>query len=128
MPGNTASVGVELAVVIEIREQYLKPDGVNKTPSAFGTKMVGSPRALWNRSPETSRYTNPKMLRERQDSLSVTKTPGGWIALKKNLLTEVLGKGRDARIVGVPLGAAQVLRLMCADLLIPVVRNNLRRV
>jgi len=41
------------------------------------------------------------------------------IALKKNLLTEVLGAGRDARIVGLPLDAAQVLRLMCPDLMIP---------
>jgi hypothetical protein len=47
------------------------------------------------------------------------ETPGGWIALKKDLLTEVLGAGRDARIVGLPLDAAQVLRLMCADLVIP---------
>jgi hypothetical protein len=47
------------------------------------------------------------------------ETPGGWIALKKELLTEVLGAGRDARIVGLPLGAAQVLRLMCTDLVIP---------
>jgi hypothetical protein len=47
------------------------------------------------------------------------ETPGGWIALKKDLLTEVLGAGRDARIVGLPFDAAQVLRLMCTDLMIP---------
>ena len=41
------------------------------------------------------------------------------MALKKDLLTEVLGAGRDARIAGLPLDAAQVLRLMCADLVIP---------
>jgi hypothetical protein len=46
------------------------------------------------------------------------KTPDGWIAIKKDLLTEVLGAGRDARMVGLPLDAAQVLRLMCADLVI----------
>lgn len=47
------------------------------------------------------------------------ETPGGWIALKKDLLTEVLGAGRDARIIGLPPDAAQVLRLMCAVLAIP---------
>jgi hypothetical protein len=47
------------------------------------------------------------------------ETPGGWIALKKDLLTEVLGAGLDARIVGLPFGAAQVLRLMCTDLILP---------
>ena len=47
------------------------------------------------------------------------ETPDGWIALKKDLLTEVLGAGRDARLVGLPLDAAQVLRFMCTDLVIP---------
>jgi len=47
------------------------------------------------------------------------ETPGGWIALKKDVLTEVLSAGRDARIVGLPLDAAQVLRLMCTDLVMP---------
>ena len=45
------------------------------------------------------------------------ETPGGWMALKKDLLTEVLGAGRDARIAGLPPDAAQVLRLMCTDLM-----------
>jgi len=44
------------------------------------------------------------------------ETPGGWIALRKDLLTEVLAAGRDARIVGLPLDAGQVLRLMSTDL------------
>jgi hypothetical protein len=52
------------------------------------------------------------------------ETPGGWIALKKDLLTEVLGAGRDARIVGLPRDAAQVLRLMCSDLVIPAANNQ----
>ena len=47
------------------------------------------------------------------------ETLGGWIALKKDLLTEVLGAGRDARIIGLPLDAAQVFRLTCTDLMIP---------
>jgi len=59
-----------------------------------------------------------QLLRDRQEGhfLVSYETPGGWMALKKNLLAEVLGAGRDARIVGLPLDAAQVLRLMCTDL------------
>jgi hypothetical protein len=72
-------------------------------------------------------YDRAQLLRGRQEGhfLVSYETPGGWIALKKNLLAEVLGAGRDARIVGLPLHAAQVLRLMCADLVIPenVARN-----
>jgi hypothetical protein len=62
-----------------------------------------------------------QLLRERQEGhfLVSYETPGGWIALKKSLLAEVLGAGRDARIAGLPLDAGQVLRFMCTDLVIP---------
>src|SRR5690606_15488198 len=43
------------------------------------------------------------------------ETSGGWIAVTKDVLTEVLGAGRDARIVGLPPAAASVLQLMCLD-------------
>jgi hypothetical protein len=66
-------------------------------------------------------YDQAQLLRDRQEAhfLVSYETPGGWMALKKDLLAEVLGAGHDARIVGLPLEAAQVLRLMCTDLVIP---------
>jgi hypothetical protein len=66
-------------------------------------------------------YDRAQLLRERQEGhfLVSYETPGGWIALKKNLLAEVLAAGRDARIVGLPLDAAEVVRFMCTDLVIP---------
>jgi hypothetical protein len=66
-------------------------------------------------------YDRAQLLAGRREGhfLVSYETPGGWIALKKDLLTDVLGAGRDARIVGLPLDAAQVLRLMCTDLAIP---------
>jgi hypothetical protein len=66
-------------------------------------------------------YDQAQLLAGRREGhfLVSYETPGGWIALKKDLLTEVLGAGRNVRIVGLPLDAAQVLRLMCTDLLIP---------
>ena len=65
-------------------------------------------------------YDRAQLLAGRREGhfLVSYETPGGWIALKKDLLTEVLGAGRDARIVGLPLDAVQVLRLMCTDLMI----------
>jgi hypothetical protein len=66
-------------------------------------------------------YDRAQLLAWRQEGhfLVSYQTPDGWIALKKDLLTEVLGVGRDAKIVGLPPDAAQVLRLMCTDLAIP---------
>jgi hypothetical protein len=66
-------------------------------------------------------YVQAQLLAARREAhfLVSYETPGGWIALKKDLLTEVLGAGRDARIAGLPPDAVQVLRLMCGDLAIP---------
>jgi len=66
-------------------------------------------------------YDQAQLLAGRREGhfLVSYETPGGWMALKKDLLTEVLGAGRDARIVGLPRDAAQVLGLMCVGLVIP---------
>ncbi len=66
-------------------------------------------------------YDRPQLLAGRREGhfLVSYETPGGWIAVKKDLLTEVLGAGCDARIAGLPLEASQVLRLMCTDLVVP---------
>jgi hypothetical protein len=44
------------------------------------------------------------------------QTSGGWVAITKDILTEVVGAGRDAMVVGLPREAAGVLRLMCPGL------------
>jgi hypothetical protein len=46
------------------------------------------------------------------------ETPGGWVAITKDVLTEVLGAGRDVKIVGLPGVAAGVLGLMCPNLVV----------
>src|SRR5690606_19576811 len=40
------------------------------------------------------------------------ETQGGMVALSKDVLTEVLGAGRDAKIAGLPDAAAESLRLI----------------
>jgi len=66
-------------------------------------------------------YDQTLLLHHRQEghfALSY-ETPGGWVAIKKDFLTEVLGAGRDANVIGLPPDAAEVLRLMCPDLVVP---------
>jgi hypothetical protein len=62
----------------------------------------------------------PRLLSDRREGKCVLsyKTPGGWVAITKNILTEVLGAGRDVRIVGMPPVAVGVLKLMCPNLVI----------
>jgi hypothetical protein len=46
------------------------------------------------------------------------RTPGGWVGITKSILTEVLGAGHDAKIIGLPPAAVGVLKLMCPNLAI----------
>ena len=60
-----------------------------------------------------------RLLSDRREGkyLLSYKTSGGWIAVTKDILTEVLGAGRDVTIAGLPAAAAGVLKLMCPRLL-----------
>ncbi len=46
------------------------------------------------------------------------KTSGGWVAITKDILTEILGAGHDAKIMRPPGVAAGVLMLMCPNLVV----------
>jgi hypothetical protein len=63
-------------------------------------------------------YDQTELLRGRLEGEFVLsyKTAGGWVAITKDILTEVLGAGHDVKIVGLPPVAAGVLRLMCPNL------------
>lgn len=66
-------------------------------------------------------YDAAQLLRDRQEGHYVVsyETSDGWVAIKKDILTEVLGAGRDAKIAGLPPVAARVLQLMCPGLAAP---------
>jgi hypothetical protein len=63
-------------------------------------------------------HDEPKLLSDRREGrcLLSYKAAGGWVAIDKALLTEVLGAGRDARIVGLPAQSVEALTLICPDL------------
>jgi hypothetical protein len=44
------------------------------------------------------------------------KTPAGWAAISKAVITEILGEGRDAKVAGLPPVAVDALKLMCPSL------------
>jgi hypothetical protein len=65
-------------------------------------------------------YDETHLLSDRREGRCVLsyKTAGGWVAITKAILTEVLGAGRDVKIVGLPPVAAGVLKLMCPNLVV----------
>lgn len=94
-------IGDEPAVIPKLRAQYF----------ASSDKQVIAAN-------QAEPQEQAQLLAGRQEGhfLVSYETPGGWVAVKKDLLTKVLGAGRDARIAGLPPDAVQVLRLMCAGL------------
>lgn len=62
-----------------------------------------------------------QLLRDRAEGYFVVsfRTSGGWLAIRKDMLTEVLGAGRDVNLAGLPVAAADVLLLMCPGLVTP---------
>jgi hypothetical protein len=63
-------------------------------------------------------YEESQLLHSRLEGEFIVsyRAAGGWVAITKDALTEVLGAGRDAHIAGLPRRAAQVAQLMCRDL------------
>jgi len=64
------------------------------------------------------RASDAQLLRDRHEGKFVVsyETPAGWVAITKSVLTEVLGAGTDAKIVGLPPAAVEVMKLMCPRL------------
>jgi hypothetical protein len=60
----------------------------------------------------------PQLVSDRREGRCVVsyRTAGGWVAISKAILTDILGTGRDATITGLPPEAARVLELTCPGL------------
>ena len=74
--------------------------------------MVAAHTAEW--------YDEMQLLSDRREGklLLSYETAGGWVAITKTTLTEVLGSGRDAKLVGLPPGAVSALKLLYPQLVI----------
>lgn len=59
-----------------------------------------------------------RLLRDRREGefLVSWQSPGGWVAISKDVLTAVLGAGQDAGIAGLPPAALAVLETLCGGL------------
>ena len=65
-------------------------------------------------------YDQARLVHDRWEGMFVVsyRTPGGWTAITKDILTEVLGAGREVKILGLPGEALGVLKLMCPNLVV----------
>ena len=73
---------------------------------------TGDAPELPDRYIESSAET--RVLHDRREGMFLVsyQTPAGWVGITKDILTEILARGQDVRIVGLPTVAAEVVRLM----------------
>ena len=92
----------------EIRSGLIIPDTAKEKPQEGEIVAAGKAEAC----------DEAQILKERVEGFFVVsyETAGGWVAITKDLLTEVLSAGRDAKIAGLPSLPIDRLRLMCRDL------------
>jgi hypothetical protein len=98
-------------------------DDVEADPKAslvpdLPVRYIGSSDMQLVAAQKADAHDEPHLLSDRREGRCVLsyKTPGGWVAITKAILTEVLGAGHDVKIAGLPPAAAGVLKLTCPNL------------
>ena len=99
---NDAANGSMTALVAELPVRYIE---------SSDAETVATQRA--------QAREQPRLLHDRQEGMFAVSYPtsSGWTAIAKDFLTEIVGAGRDVKITGLPGAAAEVLKLMCSNLL-----------
>jgi hypothetical protein len=96
------------------------PDAVAKASLIpdLPLKYIGSSDTQIEAANQAHAYDQARLVHDRQEGMFLVsyQTSGGWVAITKDFLTEVLGAGHDVKIVGLPRVAAGVLKLMCPSL------------
>ena len=88
--------------------------------SALPIRYIGSSDRQVVAAHKAEFCDEPHLLSDRREGRCVVsyETPGGWVAITKAILAEVLGTGRDVKIVGLPPVAVGVLKLTCPNLVV----------
>jgi len=99
---------------------HLQPDSKASLIPDLPVRYIRSSDMQIVAAHEAESYAEPRLLSDRREGKCVLsyKTPGGWVAITKAILTEVLGAGRDVKIVGLPPVAVGALKLMCPGLVV----------
>jgi hypothetical protein len=86
--------------------------------AAFPLRFIRSSDAEIVAAHRAQAYDEAQLLSERQEGhfLVSYATANGWMAISKDVLTEVLGAGSDAKIAGLPAAAVERLKLLGRDL------------
>ena len=115
-----ANARVQTGRLFVVPPDHLEPHSQASLIPGLPVRYIRSSDTQVVAAQQAESYDETLLLSDRREGrcLLSYKTPGGWIAITKAVLTEVLGAGHDAKVVGLPSEAAGVLKLMCAGLVV----------
>jgi hypothetical protein len=118
--GGEANAGVQTGRLFILPGDDRQADSKASLIPDLPVRYVGSSDMQIVAAHKADYYDEPQLVSDRREGKFVLsyQTPGGWVAITKAVLTEVLGAGRDVKIVGLPSLAVEVLKLMCPNLVI----------
>ena len=118
--GGEANAGVQTGRLFILPGDHLQADSKASLIPDLPARYIGSSDMQMVAAHKADSLDEPHLLSDRREGKCVLsyKTPGGWVAITKAILTEVLGAGRDVKIVGLPPAAIGVLKLMCPSLVV----------
>lgn len=127
--GAVSSAAVQTGRLFLLPEDGPQVDTSTSRIPDLPVRFIGSSDPRIVAASKAYSYDQKRLSRDRREGMFLVsyETAGGWVAISKDVLTEVLAAGRDAKIVGLPGGAAEVLGLTCPDLVVLPERPRSRR-
>ena len=114
------NAGVRTGRLLIVPEDASQDDAKAALIPDLPVQYIGSSDVQLVREHKADHHDEPHLRSDRQEGRCILsyQTPGGWVAITKDILTDVLGAGRDVKLVGLPSEAVGVLTLMCPTLVI----------
>jgi hypothetical protein len=115
-----ANTGVRTGRLVIVSEDALRIDAKAALIPDLPVRYIASSDMQLVAAHKADRSDEPHVSSDRQEGRSLVsyQTPGGWVAITKAILTDILGAGRDVKLVGLPPEAVGVLKLMCPSLVV----------
>jgi hypothetical protein len=116
--GDEANTAVQTGCLFVLPADSLQADPKASQVPDLPVRYIGSSDMQLVAAHRAEFCDEARLLSDRREGRCVLsyRTPGGWVGITKAILTEVVGAGRDVRIVGLPPAAVEVLTLMCPNL------------
>jgi hypothetical protein len=115
---DDANVVAQTGRLFIVQEDDPQADSTTSLIPDLPAQYIGSSDMQLVAAHQAVAHDESRLASDRREGKCVVsyKTPGGWVAITKNILTELLATGRDVKIVGLPAVVTDVLMLMCPNL------------